>query len=187
LTVTLGRFAQSQGKPLDTGTIHLDMWRTNANLTTTSGSSTAHLPTDYDHWISFWDNTHSKRIYPVEDTHRWQRKSTRFRDRGAGPTEAIEIKGGVTNSSTWVRVAELLPSVVSGVTPSIRMDYWRLPAKIVGSDTSSEYPDIDVKWEELLVVGTSKNLLRNDDPLYDRYDDAEKTMLFELARAAGAM
>ena len=157
--------------------IRLGMWKTQANLTATSGSSTVHFPTDYDQFESFYDNTYAKPIEAISEVNRWHIR--KLRSRPSGPTEAIEILDYVSNAATWQRRALLWPTVQTGITPSISCTYWRIPAAFTGAGT--EYPDGDYKYHNLWIYGPALEILRPEDPDYSRYEALEKELLLEIA------
>jgi hypothetical protein len=163
--------------------IGLEMWRTDGSLTETEASSTVHFPVDYDHYISFWDRTHGRKINPIENVDKYWR--SKFLDRNdtdrTGPTEWIEIQGFVDNRNIWQRTGQLWPRVVAGVTPDIQLTYYRLPA-IVSVD--ADEPDIDIKYQNLLIYGPIQELLRDNRPSYERYVERERELLLGLAATA---
>jgi len=163
------------------GIPRFDFWRTQGNITTTSGSATAYMPADYDHYISFWDNTNSQPISVVEDVDRYHQE---LRTESAGPPRHIELLGFATNGSTWVRQATIFPATMSGITPSIRCTYWRIPAKMAGASPAAEYPDIDPKWESIAIYGTVCDLARPIKLELPQYQELEKEMLTEMAMTA---
>ena len=182
---------RAEGMMSKDGVVHFDMWRATidstasagaGNLVVTAGTSTGDLPADYDHWISFYDLTHERFFYPITQFH--QERYRRLRREPAGPTKAIEIYE--FSGSNWQRQFRLLPDVESGVTPSIRMYYHRLPAIMPGSDTSAEYPDGDYKFHYLWVLETVLELLRIDDPAYNRYQEEESRIIRQLVATARA-
>lgn len=163
------------------GVPRFDMWRTQANLTATSGSATVHFPADYDHYIGFWDSTNSRPVYPIETVGYFHED---LRTQSAGPPEYIELLGFVTNGSTWVRQGLVWPPTASGITPVIQCTYWRLPATMPGTTPTAEYPDIDPKWESIAIYGTVVDLSRPSEPEFSRYQQLEHEMLMEMARSA---
>lgn len=176
---------------LSQGTIRFDMHRTVVNSATTgtglriaASSSTAYLPTDFDAAISWWDRTNNRRIRPIVGVAKWHDE---VKTKPAGPPEAIEILGVVLDSSDWRRQATLHPATVSGVTPSVELTYYRLPAIMPGSAPSSEYPDTDIKYQDLWIYGPVLELMRPGDPAYDRYAALEKELLVDLAQTAKAV
>jgi len=187
----LSQVGQAFGLAPTDKTIRFDMWRTSidsttvaagTSLVTAAGSSTIDFPANYDHWISFYDITHKKPIYPIEEVSRWFYEE--LRDAPAGPTKGIEILGMVSGgSSTWRRRARLRPDVAATVTPSIEMVYWRLPTDL---STATSELDIDYKYAMLGINGPMLELLRPDDPAYERYLTLEKSMLMDLARTGKA-
>jgi len=173
---------RSQGMRIPySGVPRFDMWRSTGNMTTASGNSTVFFPTDYDHYVGFWDATNNRTIDPISDVERFH---IDLKKAPAGPPEAIEILGFVTNGSTWVRQGKMYPSTVSGTTPSISLTYWRIPANMPGNNAAAEYPDIDPKWESLPIYGTITDIARPSAPEYDRYTALENALLMQLAMTA---
>jgi hypothetical protein len=169
------------------GELKLDMWHTFGDLTETSGSSTVHLPVDYDKYESFWDQTNGRELKVVSGVEKYWRKRKYHRradTNRVGPPEAIEIMDFVSNSGTWQRRALLHPDTPSGVTPDIRMYYWRLPA-VMASD--SDKPDIDIKCQDLTIYGPILDFYREDDPAYERYLALERELLAGLSVTAMAV
>lgn len=185
----VARIILGTGADVSKGNVKLDMWRSSAdstastgagNLVVSSGSSTVQLPADYDHWKSFWDSDLEQWFYPIERNH--TQYMQRLLKRPPGPPEAIEILGyGGTN---WQRQCTLYPTPPTGVTPSITLDYWRIPAVMPGSDADNEYPDGDYKFHYLWVLEPVLELLRPDDAAYNRYKEVEQEMMLELAATA---
>jgi len=168
--------------------IGLDMWRTDGALTETSGSSLVHFPIDYDHWISFWDRTHGRVIQPIENVDKyWRSKfltgALEDTDR-AEPNQYIEIFGFVDNSNVWQRSGQLWPRTAASTTPDIQLTYYRLPATV---SSDADEPDIDIKYQNLLIYGPIQELLRDNRPSYDRYVVREKELLAGLASTARAI
>jgi len=191
LPARASQLGRELGLVADGKTMRFDMWRTSTNSTTspgpsnlivTAGSQNIDFPNDYDHWISFYDRTHTKPIYVVEEVSRWLYEE--LRDAPSGPTKAVEIRGFVSgNGSVWRRRGQLWPSVTSGVTPSIEMLYWRLPADL---ESDGDTLDIDHKYVMLPIYGAMLEVLRDDDPAYTRYERMEAGMLVDLARSGRA-
>lgn len=185
LPVRLGQIAQkmrADGRALPfSGLPRFDMWRTQTNMTASSGSSTVWHPADLDEPISYWDNTNKRRVDKIEDVDRWRPD---LRTKAAGPPEYIELLGWASNSGTWQRKATLWPATMSGVTPSVQVTYWRIPAAFPGSSPSAEYADIDPKYEQVLVFGVAASQARNDAQQYERYRAAEEGILQEMIYSA---
>ena len=182
---------QGEGVQIPEGVLHFDMWRTVGALTETSGSSTVHFPVDYDHYISFYDITHGRKLDVIENVDKYYIDQFKWRENTAhglatrpGPPEAIEILGFEDNGGTWQRKGTIWPATVSGVTPNIRLTYYRLPATV---SSDSDEPDIDIKYQELLIYGPILEILRDDDPSYIRYVETEKDLLLGLAKTARAV
>ena len=160
---------QGEGVQIIDGLLHFDMWRTVGVLTETSGSSTVHFPVDYDHYISFYDITHGRKLDVIENVDKYYIDQFKWRENTAhglatrpGPPEAIEILGFA----------------------DIRLTYYRLPATV---SSDSDEPDVDIKYQELLIYGPILEVLRDDDPSYERYVAAEKELLLGLAKTARAV
>jgi hypothetical protein len=188
----LANALRAEGIRVKDGGLRFDMWRdswlsTDNNqadaLVVAEGSSAVYLPTNYDHCVSFFDETHERQLFVIHDPSFLTSKIQELKNRPVGPPEAIQIKGYTTNGTYWVRECVLYPDTPSGVTPSLTLEGWRLPAKIT---IGSEFPDIDPKYEELLVVGLSAMLLRKDDPNYKRFADEENVLLLTVASTARA-
>jgi hypothetical protein len=182
---------RAEGKLSRTGVVRHDMWRSTASSTGSSGSgnfvvsaasATVEFPDDLDQFISLWDKTEENWIYPISRSAK--ERYRRFEMRPAGRTEAVEMLG--YGGSNWQRQGKLLPSVASGVTPSMELTYYRLPAIMPGSDTSTEYPDGDYKFHYLWVLEPVLELLRVDDPAYDRYLAKEKELMREFVGTANS-
>jgi hypothetical protein len=183
---------RAEGIRVKDGGMRLDMWRTtwestdtaaDSALVVTAASPTVYLPTNYDHYISFYDKTHERPLFVIHDPALSTSKVKELKERGPGVPEAIHIKGYVSNASYWVREATLYPDTPSGTTPSLTLEGWRLPTQVT---TGSDSPDIDPKYEELLVMGLSTMLLRKDDPNYKRFAEEERALLLNAANTARA-
>jgi hypothetical protein len=172
LAQRVSQILAGQGKPVEADLVRFDMWRTIANST------------DSDQWISFWDLTHDKWIYPIERKH--SERFRRLRLRAPGPAEALEILD-FDSDSNGQRQSRLWPEVASGVTPSIEMTYYRLPTAMPGSDPDNEYPDADPKFHYLWVLEPILELFRVDDPSYRRYVEEEQMLVRQLAATARAI
>lgn len=170
--------------------VRLDMWRTVASSGTnttsgcqvTAGSSTLYLPVDYDHYISFMNADEAKPIHVTQDTVKWE--SDGLYSTPPGIPKYIEILGYVTVGSNWRRAATLYPNPISSYTPSIRLEYWRLPNQM---GISTSYPDIDPKYESLFIYGTVTDLSRSTGQEFDRYANLEKELLVEMISTARSL
>jgi hypothetical protein len=166
--------------------VHFDMWRTVADsgaATTTglqvaAGSPVAYLPNDYDHWISFLNLADNSKIHPVSSTRRWEENE--LLDAPPGMTRYIDIGGFVTQGVNWRRQCTLYPAPPTAVLPSIRMEYWRLPAIMPNVQAAVEYPDIDPKYDYIFVCGPVTDLARSTGQEFDRYAAQEKELLVEM-------
>ena len=163
--------------------VRFSMWRTVADSGTATitgiqvaaGSATCYLPVNYDHWISFYNLTDSKAVYPIKDSRRWE--IDELVTSPPGMVRYIDIGGFTTEGVNWRRLATLYPTPISGNTPSIRLEYYRLPAamSVVG-----DYPDVDPKYESIFIYGTITDLARSTGQEFDRYAALEKEMLVEM-------
>lgn len=188
LPIRVGTMMRSLGMRPKDGMVQLSMWRTAATaLTTASGDSVVYFPLDYYHYISFYDTQYRRPIYPVHSPLRWKAQVERFQLKPAGPPEAIVIQGFVTISSNWRRRGLLLPSTPTGNTPAINIDYYRLPALMAGTSPTAEYPDIDLAFQDICIVGPTCELMRTDDPSYPRFKERETEILIALAYTAEAI
>lgn len=177
----LRQVASAEGR---VGRAGMPMWWTTAtstvstgdgNFTVTSGTATGSLPANFDMPISLYDVTNTRFIKIVDTVNTSSYR--RWREANAGPTRALQLQDWNESAKRQFR---LLPDVASGVTPSLRMEYYRLPATMAtASDTV--YPDGDYKYHYLWILETVLDLLRIDDPSYDRYLGLEKEMLVEMA------
>lgn len=180
--VRLGTVMRSLNITPKDGIVRIGMWRSAATaLTTTSGSAVAHFPTDYHQWISFYDTDYKRPVYPIDNPRRYLAQIKRFQTKPAGPPEALIIQGYVLNGSTWQRRGLLQPSVPTGYTPAIEMEYYRLPAKMAGSAPTTEYPDISPAFQDLCIIGPTVELMRRDDPALSRFEKKEAELLTSLA------
>jgi hypothetical protein len=177
----LRQLAMAEGK---VGRGGIPMWWTTADSTTSSGdgdftvtsaTATGSLPANFDLAISLYDTTHN-RFVKIIDTFATA-SYRRWREASPGPTKAMQLQGW---NETAKRQFRLLPDVASGVTPGLRMEYYRLPATMATS-SSSVFPDGDYKYHYLWILETVLDVLRHDDPSYDRYLELEKAMLAEMS------
>lgn len=174
---TAGKAPPSAGVP------RWDMWRTEDRLQTKATVGNVMLPEDYDHWISVWNETSNRRVDVVESVAKYH---DHLKKKPAGPVEAIEIMGGLPGLSTpkFVRYANLYP--VPATDQALTLTYWRIPRAMPGSAATTEYPDIDPKWEYIVVCGSVVNLLRpnSGSPYFDRYAQEEERILTDIALTA---
>lgn len=154
--------------------MYQDMWRSTGTLSCTSGSSTAYLPADCDAVISLWDSTNSRPVYLIEDG---DVEIERYRLKPAGPPERVEVLGYATNVATWQKKCTIWPATMTGVTPSIAVKYYRIPA----SGTAGDYVDADPRYDSLWVAGVACEVLAPTNPSYDRYKAQEQELLADLA------
>lgn len=191
LPMKVMRFIRAQGAPIQAGDFHLDMWKQTWTSTTvnaadtlvvTQGSATVYLPSNMDDFESFYDTTYKREIDVVVNPEKSAEKIELLTTLPSGPPEAIEIRGNTTNTS-WVREAQLYPAPPSSLTPTIRLVGWRNPASV---SATTDYLDIDIKYEELVIVGVTAEILRKDDPNLPRFIEAENDLLLGLATSAKA-
>jgi len=160
------------------------MWWTTADSTTstgdgdftvTSATATGSLPADFDLPISLYDTTNNRfiKIIDTYDTTQYRR----WREGRAGPTRALQLQDW---NGTAKRQFRLLPDVAPSTVPALRMEYYRLPATMATA-SNSVFPDGDYKYHYLWILETVLELLRIDDPAYDRYVALEKDMLIEMS------
>jgi len=162
----------------------MPMWWTTSDSTTstgdgdftvTSATATGSLPANFDLPVSLYDTTHN-RFIPIIDTFATA-SYRRWREANAGPTKAMQLQGW---GETAKRQFRLLPDVAASTVPALRMEYYRLPATMATA-SNSVYPDGDYKYHYLWILETVLELLRIDDPAYDRYLALEKEMLVEMS------
>lgn len=174
--------------------VHFDCWKTTAtsstsgagNVVVAASSSTIYMPTDYDHWISFYDVTNKRPIPVIEHVDRWHYEDLVLAP--PGPPQYVEIGGMGTGDSAWRRTATTYPATLTSITPSIRLQYWRLPAKMAGTTPNAEYPDIDGKYESLFIYGPVCDLTRHTDPdTYGTYSALEQQLLTEMVMTARSL
>jgi hypothetical protein len=172
--------------PMTGNCLHFTMWRRSAtsttssgddNLVVTAGSSVVTLPTDHDETVSWYDETNGGLLAEVTNVDKYD---SGLRDRPPGPPVAVELTG----ISSARKTGKFYPATVSGVTPSVTLTYFGLPAKMAGSSPTTEYPDIGAKWESLAIYGPALELLRPSSPSYDRYAALERELLIDLAFSA---
>ena len=169
------------------GRLAMPMWWTTTDSTPSGGAgdldtgpgvSTVSFPDDMDLLVSLYDLTNNRFIDVVEVPYseKWYRD---LREATPGITKVLHLQGTTTFASTTVRDGRLLPDVVAGITPSLRLGYYRLPADLASG--SASFPDADTAYHYLWVLETVLDLLRPDTPNYDRYLALEKEMLVEMA------
>jgi len=173
----------------------VDFWRKRVTSATSgtglliaANSSTGYLPTDYYYYESFYDNTAKNTLDVIHNPSRRSRSVEALQKKANGPPEAIEILDVTTDgSSNWRRQFTIYPSTLSGVTPSIDLVYYRVPASMPGSSPTTEYPDAPVEFHPLWIHGTVMELLGRLDPnsaAYDRAKMAHDEMIQAIARQA---
>jgi hypothetical protein len=162
------------GMPMWWTTINSTISAGAGNLVVTADTSTGSMPADMDFVSSIYDTTYNRFVDVIEgEPSQWYRD---LRESGAGPHKAIHLQDHGQGAQ---RVFRFLPDVIG--TPALRMEYFRLPTDFPNSDLSAEYPDGDYKYHYLWVIETVLDLIRVDDPSYDRYLQLEKEMLLEMA------
>jgi len=181
------RASQVIQKDLPRRPIRFDMYKTvlasgggvgAAQFVTGVGDSLIYFPTDLDEVISIYDTSNNEPLHPIQDVARWHKD---LKERAPGPPEFYEHLGYITDSgSVWRRHARLYPSTDAAQTPSLELHYWRLPARMAGSSPTTEFPDIDPKYEMLAVKGPAREILQPNDPSFDRIDRDEKELLLDL-------
>ena len=171
--------------------VGIDFWKTQVTSATSgtglviaAGSSTGYCPVNYYHYESFYDLTNGSRIHVIEDPVRHQATLENLKKKPAGPPEAVEFLDMATLSTNWQRKFIILPSTVSGVTPSVQLTYYRLPASMPGDDGDAEYPDAPIEYHALWAYGTIMEVLARSDPEYDRYKMLNDEMLQAVAAHA---
>jgi len=110
----------------------------------------------------------------------------RLRDRPAGPPEAYELLGYATSNSIWVSQATLYPSTPSSSTPTLTLTGFRKPTALTSQSTPSttEFPDIDPRYEELAILGPIVTILTPDDPTVALFASQEQSLISQLASTA---
>jgi hypothetical protein len=170
-------------------TVCVDFWRTKVTSATTgndlviaANSSTGYLPIDYYWHESFYDNTAKRKVDVIVNAANRSRSIDNLKKKSAGPPEAVEILGMTTNGANWQRTFTILPSTLTGVTPSMDMIYFRIPASMPGSDATVEYPDAPVEFHPLWIYGSIMELMARSDPNYDRYKTLHDEMIQAIAK-----
>jgi hypothetical protein len=171
---------RTEGVSLRHGELFLDAYRTSGILTVTAGSSTAYMPVDTDGVITLWDSTNSRKLDFVENPSKYF--ATRSRRAVPGPPEWIVSEGWALNGSDWQRKVTIYPSTVTGVTPSIAIEYYRIPATMPESDATAEYPDIDPQFQDVLIYGVVTSMMGSVHPAYQEYRTKETELLLAMAR-----
>ena len=170
------------------GRISMPMWFTTIDSTDSAGTgnfvvsastATGHLPVDADMVHSVIDLTDNRLIPVIESSNEtWYEKLRRGQP---GPTKYIHITGMAGGTEQAFR---LLPDVAAGVTPSMRLEYYRIPTDLASGGSS--FPDADYRFHYLWVLIGVLEILRPDTPNYERYLQLEKEMLIEMAETARA-
>lgn len=184
IPIKVGLVLEAKGRP-----VLIDFWKTTTTSATSgtgvvvaAASATGYLPVDCYYPDVFYDLTNKKTLYPIRNAAKHQRQITALKNAPAGPPEAIELLDMVLNSTNWQQKFTFLPATATGVTPSIQLDYYRMPASMAGSNPTTEYPDCPVEFEALWIYGPVLDLMAPTDPKYDRY----KVMHDELIQAVAA-
>ena len=170
--------------------VRIDMYRTTTNSTTTgsgllvsSGGSVIYLPVNCDLPLTLYDRTAGAQVPFVRNVRAYHQD---LLDMLPGTPAACELLDYVTVpvESTWARQGVLYPATASGVTPSLTLEFYRLPASMATDMADATYPDCDPKYDWLFVYGPACDLLRPENPTYERYKAMETEMLKELAVTA---
>lgn len=182
----LGEILRGEGRPTKDGCAYLDCWRTYPqNMTASVGSASVYLPVDYGHYISFYDETGAKTLRVVENVDKWHVTTLKKAAQAATP-KAIELLGYESNGGNFVRRCQIYPGPTALVTPVISVQYWRIPATMSESDPGNVYADIDPVFQDIFIYGAVLELMRKDDPMYSRFQEKERDMLFNMAYTARA-
>ncbi len=181
LRLKVERHLRAEGMNVQDGTVALEMWRTSGNLTESSGSATVWFPTDFDLPISFKDSTDDRPIHLVRNPRNNMFHVERW---PPGPPEYIVIEGFHDNGGTWQRRGRLIPAPPSGVTPDIATEYYRVPADLNEADAANVSPDIDPRFQEILIYGVAADLMATSDPNYQQMRQKEAEMLNTIAKQA---
>lgn len=160
---------------------HFGMYRAASTLSCSAGSATVYLPSDCDDPISFYDTATDKTLPVIENVKLYHPDLVKL---PTGPARAIELLDFALNSTTWQRKARLWPTPVSGTTPTIDVDYWRLPASFANSSPTEEYADCDPKFQMLFVYGTLLDLVYVDDPGYQAIKQMHDELFVKLLETA---
>jgi hypothetical protein len=187
---TVAREMATQGllKPTELP-LHFDMWLTEATSAATgtgfkiaASASTAYMPTDFDAVQTCYDLTGKRYVPVVESVDKWM--ADELTNAPPGTPKCIKLLGYALDGSDWRRSATIYPSTVSGVTPSMRLAYFRLPAIMVGTLPTAEYPDIDPKYGSISIYGTVCDLARGTGFEFTQYAQLEREMLTEMCLTA---
>jgi hypothetical protein len=190
LPLRASQIARENKIPIGAGIPRFDMYKTRTTVTLTGGETdsnslpqtTFKFPTDFDHWISFYDETHKNEVVVTTEVTRLH--LDRLKKKNPGVPEAIEIGDFYLDSTIWRRRGFIYPPSPSGMSARLELWYYRLPAVMPGTDPDNEYVDADVKYHSLWIYGPACELLRPDDPQYERYSRLEKEMLVDLVASA---
>ena len=170
--------------------LRFDMYKTVSNASTVgsglivaASSSTLYMPVDFDHWISFYDTTYLRRIDVISDV---AERHIKIKQKQSGPPEVIELMNFAANSSQWQRVGIVYPATPTGTAPAIELYYYRLPATMAGTDPDNEYPDCDPKYQYLWIYLPACEVMRPNNPSYDRYNSLGNELLIDLAATGTA-
>lgn len=180
LRAKLNQLARAEGLTAKGGQIYLPWYRTSGTLTTTSGSSTAYLPQDFDGLIALRDVTNNLPIYCVNNPTRHFYEH--IRKRPAGPPELLVMEGFFNNGGTWQRRVTIYPATLTGITPSLGIEYYRVPADMDESDPTNAYPDIDPRYQDVLIWGVSAEFMGMTHPSYDRFKGEENKIYMAMIR-----
>ncbi len=174
------RHLRSEGENIRAGSVALEFYRTSGTLIESSGSATVWFPTDFDLPISFKDSTDDRPLHLVRNPRKHHYDVERW---PPGPPEFVVLEGKHDNSGTWQRRGRLIPSPPAGVTPDIAIEYYRTPADLDESSGSS-VPDIDPKYQEVLIFGVAADIMTATNPNYPAMRQKEMEWLNVIARQA---
>lgn len=204
LTRRMSQVLQGEGHQIGQGALKLDCWVTVLNSTTASSADNLKVtaatqqvgfPQNFDHPISLIDRNTGKKVHFVTQVNKYWLDRFQFGldnagvDPGydtdvysvrTGPPEYMELLGMATVDSSFRVEGKIWPAVPTGVTPNLELTYYRIPATIAAGTAL----DIDPKFQDLVIDGTVLSLLRDDDPVYERYLESERNMILELAKTA---
>ena len=156
------------------------------NLLIAAGSSTIDFPDNLDHMESLYDTTYMREVEIVKNLDGRYSLGRKLREKTKGPAEAVELTGMATSNSVWVMQGTLWPSTPAGFTPTFRLKGYRKPAILTSqsSPSSSEYLDIDVEYEEMVIHGTVAEIMLPDDAMSQIYRSEAEKVLSQLAKSA---
>jgi len=195
LTNRVSSFLRGEGTQIADGRLKLRFYKQTWASTTvaavdtlvvTAGGSTIDFPDSLDYVESLYDTTAEREVEVVREVNRRHTMGRRLRDRPDGPPEAYEPLGYATSGSLWVSQATLYPSTPSGSTPTLTLTGYRKPTALTSQATPSttEFPDIDPRYEELAILGPVVTILTPDDPTVELFAAQEQSLIGQLASTA---